>query len=204
MLEPRGAGWRNPGSWYLLGGLSLVALSLWMPWWTAARTARIELRADQLARLLLRAAAQPIPPALADEVDHVFARFLASAIAEGLVVGDLERHEPDTEGVLLLLTNKHYALQLAVSPPEATEVVGRDTVPALEVVAWPLRANGPAHSVYFHPENAPAAYTRNLSNSTVELGNKRPQPGACHRRRTGLFDSPSSYRSANDDRWIVF
>lgn len=204
MHDPRGAGWRSPGTWYTLGCLALVGLSMWLPWWTAMRTARIELRADRLAQLLLQAAVLPMPPTDAGDLEHVFSRFLALARADGMVIGDLERFEPTPADALMVLTNKHYAFQLAVSPPEAKEIAGRDTVPALEVVAWPLRANGPAHSVYFHPENAPAAYTRNLGNHTIDLGDKRPRPGACHRRQTGLFDSPASYRSVNDDRWIVF
>jgi hypothetical protein len=204
MHGARAPGWRNPSAWYLAGGLALIAASLWLPWFTAARTARVEQRADRLAELLLCAAEALLVPPVAGDVEHVLARFLALAAADGAFLGDLERVEPPFPDSLLVLTNKHYALQLAASPPPATATPGSDTVPALEVLAWPLSALGPGHSVFFHAENAPRAYTRNLSSRIVGLGNTRPQPGSAQPRETGTSRSALAYRSANDDRWVVF
>ena len=204
MALPRAAAWRNPARWYLLVGIGLIVLSLWVPWLSAARTARVELRADRIAELLLRAAGgMPFPPL--DDVEHVLARFFALASADGTFLADLERIEPPPAGVLLALTNKHYAFQLAESPPDPVSIVGRDTVPALEVLAWPLTTTGPAHSAYLHAENAPRAYTRNLGGSLVGLDSHRPAPGVGQRRATMVpFDTSESYRSVTDERWIVF
>src|SRR5436190_3151790 len=179
------AGWRrsrwfNPATWYTAIGIGLLAASLWMPWASALRTARIEERADQIAEALIHATRGAPPPDDAASLETLFARFLALAESRSLFVADLERHDPP-EDALLLMTNKHYAFQLAASPPAEPERgrIGRDTVPALEVVAWPLSRVGAAHCAFFHPGNAPRAYSRNLAAGYAGTGNRRPAPGVC-------------------------
>lgn len=204
MALPRAAAWRNPANWYLLVGMALIALSLWVPWLAAARSARVEQRAERIAGLLLQAASNmPLPPL--DDPEHVCSRFWALALADGVFVSDLERIDPAPPDVLLAFTNKHYAFQLAASPPDPLAIVGKDTVPALEVLAWPLSITGPAHSAYLHAENAPRAYTRNLNGSLVGLTDRRPLPGVGQRRAAANpFDTGESYRSVTDERWILF
>jgi hypothetical protein len=204
MTLPRAAAWRNPARWYLLVGTALIASSLWLPWAAAARTTRVEQRAERLAELLLRAASgMPFPPL--DDPDHVLARFYALALADGAFVADVERVEPTPPDVLLAFTNKHYAFQLAASPPDPLSIVGRNTVPALEVLAWPLASGGPAHSAYLCAENAPRAYSRNLGGRLVGLADHRPMPGVGQRRATpNPFDTVVSYRSDTDERWLLF
>lgn len=204
MALPRASVWRNPARWYLLVGTGLIVLSLWMPWLAAARSARVEMRAERIAELLLRAAGgMPFPPL--DDVEHVLGRFYALAGADGAFVTDLERIDPPPRDVLLAFTNKHYAFQLAASPPDPVAIVGRDTVPALEVLAWPLSGAGPGHSAFLHAENAPRAYTRNLAGRLVGLEARRPAPGSGQRRTSGnAFDGGESYRSVSDERWLLF
>jgi hypothetical protein len=198
--------WRNPATWYGLAGAALIAASLWTPWWSASRTARVESRADRIADLLLQA----VPDGArldAAGCDHVLARFFALADADGVFFADLERVEPPPEGTLLCLVNKHYAFHLAVSPIPADVTAGRDTTPSLEVLAWPLAVTSPGHSVYFYAEDAPRAYTRNLAKITsgfVALEKQRPLPGVGQRPFTGAADGARSYRGITEDRWILY
>jgi hypothetical protein len=139
----------------------------------------------------------------ARSIEVVLARFHRLALRDQVHINDLEVVDPPLPGTLLTLTNKHYAFHLAVSPPEATEIVGRDTEPAYEVIAWPLSAVGPGHSAFLACDDAPRAYTRNLTAGYVGLQSRRPQPGRSHRRASGV-DTARFYRSFDDERWIVF
>lgn len=192
----------NPANWFLLLGGGLLALSLWIPWFTAVRTARVENRADQITGLLLEAATGLECPLDAAGLEIVMARFQALAAAQGAHLADLERIEPAWPGALLALTSKHYAYQLAISPPPVRSLPSRDSTPALETMAWPLSAVGPGHSVFFHPENAPRAYTRNKAAGFEGL-TLRPAAGEAHRPGEGSV-SANYYRSARDERWIHY
>jgi hypothetical protein len=211
MLAQRRRILRDPATWYLLGGLLLIGLTLWLPWLSAARSTRVELRADHLAAALLEAAAGlPAEPAPGD-VEHVLGRLFALAASRGIFAADLEQVDLPGPGVVLCLTNKHYAFQLAASPPDPSARVGRDAVPALEVLAWPRDGLGPGHAVFFHAQNAPRAYTRNLGNAIQGTGpwraqsrEGRPAPGSAQQRQGGLFDGRGSYRSSSEDRWILY
>jgi hypothetical protein len=204
MPMPWRDGFRDPATWYSMAGLALIAASLWLPWATAARTARVEMRADRLCELLHRAGRSLAPEAAPADVDHVWARFLALAQADGVFFADVERIDP-LEGTLLAFTNKHYAFQLAHTPLDGvpSEAPPRSHELALEALAWPRNAVGPGHAVYFQPDDAPRAYTRNLTNGYVGLGEDRPRPGAARRGRSP-FDTTRSYRSASDERWILY
>lgn len=197
----RGIG--TPAGWYTLLGAVLLGISIWVPFGTAERTARVEHRADQITGLLLEASRPlvgAIDPAAAP---LLMARFHALSLRDGVYVSDLERVEPPLPGTLLTLRNKHYAFHLAASPPEANALVGRDTEPAYEALAWPLSAVGPGHSAFLYCDDAPRAYTRNLSAGYVGLEGRRPRPGRSHRRSSGV-DNEHFYRSFDDERWIVF
>jgi hypothetical protein len=204
MRAPWRGGFGDPATFYVLGGIALIAASLWLPWATAARTARVEMRADRLCELLHRAGRSLAPAATPADVEHVWACFLALAGADGVFLADVERIDaPD--GTLLAFTNKHYAFHLAHSPvddlPAASPVVPAEL--PLEALAWPRTAVGPGHAVWFQPDDAPRAYTRNLTNGYVGLGERRPRPGAAHRGKSP-FATARSYRSASDERWILY
>ena len=201
--------WRyNPAFWYVAAGFGLLAFSLWIPWLSASRTTRVEQRADNLAEALLHAARgfEPSDDGQLDEarIQAVLARFYQFADSRGLRLNHIERVEPTPEGALLCLRNKHYAIQLTVSPPDATQRPGLHTVPALEVTAWPLRQVGPGHCAFFYPENAERAYTRNLRKGYAGLEDGRPLPGHCHRRPGLGSRRPSQYASGDDERWILY
>lgn len=190
-------------NWLLCGGGLLVALSLWLPWQTAARTARIEGRADQVAGLLL-AAFCSVPPVDDRAVRELaLARFWRLLAAAGVRVEDVQVIEPALPGTLLSLTSKHYAFQVAWSPVPADAIVARDALPTREVLAWPLAAVGPGHAAFFYAEDAPRAYTRNLTAGYTGLGARRPPPGAAQRLGPASQTRWSSYRSRSDERWIL-
>lgn len=205
MRGPWRGGFCDPAAWYTVAGVALIAASLWLPWLTAERTARVELRADRLAALLLRAGRSVVADPSPADLDHVWARFLALAQADGVFFADVERLVPPLPDTLLAFTNKHYAFQLAHSPlpgaPPSSPPPGAEL--ALEATAWPLHPAGPGHAVYFQSDDAPRAYTRNLTTGFVGLGHERPPPGA-GQRATSPFDTARSYRSASDERWLVY
>jgi hypothetical protein len=205
MRAPWRGGWVDPATWYAIAGVGLIATSLWLPWATAARTARVEMRADRLSELLMRAGRTVPVDATPADLEHVWGCFLALAQADGAFFADVERLEPPPDDTLLAFTNKHYAFQLARSPvdPQAAANGSDGGELPLETIAWPLHAAGPGHAVYFHADDAPRAYTRNLTSGYVGLRGSRPRPGDAHRGNS-LFDTPTSYRSAGDERWILY
>ena len=197
--------WRNPANWYLAASLSLLGGSVLVPMLAAQRTARVESRAEQIAQLLAEAA-RDFPTGIAThDLPIVMARFAALAARPGgPFVDDLQPIDPPLPGTLLTLRNKHYAFHLAESPPDPKEIVRRDTLPSYEVMAWPESLIGPAHSAFFRPDNALPAYTRNLAMGYVGFGRERPLPGRSHQRTGPSFEATASYRSYDDERWIVY
>jgi len=123
---------------------------------------------------------------------------------DGAFVNDLEVLDQALPDSLLTLQNKHYAFQIAVSPPDPKDTPSADAEPAYEVTAWPLSAVGPGRSVFFYPENAPRAYTRNLAKGYTGLDDRRITPGCGHRRLAQTLELRVSYRGLDDERWIVF
>jgi hypothetical protein len=202
MQQPRR--WRaiDPANLYVAVGLLLLLGSLWVPWLTAQRTARVERRADELAELLLEVAEPFAPPVEPQLREYLLARLQKLATCRGVLVGDLEEVDPPSPGASWTLQNKHYLFSLQPSPPEPNLLVGRDTVPAFEVVAWPREQIGPGHCAFFHPAGAPRAFTRNLAADYHGLG-QAPKPGASHRLARSS-DHPAAYRGADDERWLVY
>lgn len=203
MRPRRSLAFVNPANYYLVGGLALLAVSMYVPVFTGARTARLEQRADTIATLLLLATLDRPLGIDAEDLPNVLARFYALAARDGAFVSDLEQVDPPLPDTLLTLQSKHYAYHLAVSPPEVPST-RRDATVAYEVIAWPLSAIGPARSVFFVPDDALRAYTRNLSIGFDGLDGDRPLPGRCHRRSGTLFDEQRTYRSRDDERWIAY
>ncbi len=188
---------------YLLLGIALLGVSAYVPFATAARTARLELRADQVATTLLEATLDRPLGIGPSDVPNVLARFHALARRDGVHVADLEVVEPPLAGTLLTLRSNHYAFHLAVSAPEIPSA-HRDARDAYEVVAWPLAAIGPAHSAFFLPDDSLRSYSRNLYRGYHGFDDARPLPGRHHRRRSALFDLPKAYRSRDDERWLAY
>lgn len=203
----RRPGWSNPAAWYTLAGFVLLGVSLWMPWLAASRTARVELRGDELAAALCDAAGEVAGTVGIDALDEgdrrvLLARFLMRAACRGAYVADIERLEPAPAGIVLALRNRHYAFQVTASPPAANERSGPRAVDAYEVTAWPLRRGGPAHCAFFYPENAARAYTRNLRASYAGFDG-RPAPGSSHRRQDA-DRNPTNYSSFDGELWIQY
>lgn len=190
----------NPANWYLTLGLGLLGASLWLPWWTAQRTARIERRADQICQLLLEAASDLLVPIDDTTVEFVFARLQAGTEAEGVQVADLERQEP-LPGALLTLRNKHFLFGLFPAEPEPNQRIGAGSVPALEVYAWPASRLGPGHSAFFAAEDAPRAFTRNLARDYH--GAKVAPARSSGQRPVRGQDLGGSYRGLDDERWLL-
>lgn len=196
--------WINPASVYVALGLGLLGFSLWIPWWSASRTTRVEARADRIAEALLDACDGFSAPLDVADVRAVEGRCYAFAAGRGVRVKDLEPVEPPPDGALLCLQNKHYVFQLSESPFPVDQRPGKDTAPALEVTAWPRSALGPGHCTFFYPENAARAYTRNLRASYAGLGDGRPQPGRAHRRPGMGSRRLTPYPGRDNERWLLF
>ena len=204
MTSWRSSPWANPGAWFLWVGLALLALSLWMPWLSASRTARVELRAAELAEALLEASHGFEPPLDAADLAAIEGRLYALATSRGVYTRDLDRVASAPDGALLCMTNKHYAFQLAESPHSPDRSPSADATAAVEVTAWPLSSIGPGHCAFFNPENAPRAYTRNLRASYAGLAENRPKPGGPH-RRAGLGSRVMSPNPGRDsEHWLIY
>lgn len=129
--------------WYIFAGILLLGASIWVPYLSAVRTARVESRADEIAGLLLQATKGQIGAIGPDELQNVLARFFALAEREQVLVGDLEVHDSPLSGTLVSLQNKHYLFYLAASVPDADAIVSRDSTPSFETMAWPMRGPWP-------------------------------------------------------------
>jgi hypothetical protein len=182
----------------------LLGFSLYVPWLSASRTARVEQRADLLAAALLDASAGFELPL--DEADRegVLGRFFALAESRGVYTRDLERHPSPPEDAQLCLVNKHYLLQLTESPPGANQRAGEDAAAAFEVTAWPMSGAGPGHCAFFYPENAARAYTRNLRANYAGTQDQRLHPGAAHRAIGASGRLTKTYTGADNERWVLF
>lgn len=207
MSEWQRPGWSNPAAWYVVAGLILLAVSFWIPWASASRTTRIELRADEVAGLLQTALREVTGIDGGDGFDAatgeiVLARAFRLGLARGAYVSDVEFVDPRPAGVLLALRSRHYAFQVTESPPAPNDRTGRGAVPALEVTAWPLRNGGPGHCSFFYPDNAARAYSRNLRQSYAGFDH-RPPPGKSHRRQDA-DRTPANYSSFDDELWLEY
>lgn len=204
MSEWRSTRFRNPAAWLTVFGVALMAFSMFVPWLTATRTARIENRADETAAVLLDASAGFEPPL--DGVDRacVLARFYRLATARGVRVKDIELLPDDRPEALLTVRNKHYVFRLASQPPRPAERPTPESVAALEVFAWPLQQLGPAHAAFYYPENAARAFTRNLRSGYFGTDAKAPAPAAGHRRPGTDRRRQAVYVGRDDERWYLY
>lgn len=199
----------NLGRWLLWAGLLGLAVSFWVPWAMAERTARTEERADRIAGMLLATASpmQPIERPDPTLLPTLLARVQLLAASRGVFADDLEPiTEPPPPGVLATFANKHYLFQLAFSPPANARLHVEDSpLPLpLEVIAWPRDPVGPAHAVFFSSEVADPAFTRNLQAGYVGLPSQhRPLPGCAYRRDDPRTGQTRDYRSADGERWLL-
>lgn len=198
---------RPPGSpmrWWSFAAALLLLGSMALILFTARRSARAEGRADLLARILLEQA-QPLAP-----IDwtsewqrmHLEARLFAAASAERVPVSELvDLPADDAPG--FRFANKHYAITVRPSPRRDADLPDDVGDLPLESLAWPRELVGPAKSVFFHPEDADRAYSRNLhSDYNDGSPQSRPQPGWLHRRQDAgrrAWD----YRAWDDERFLV-
>jgi hypothetical protein len=188
--------------WVLLGLLALggtFALILM----TARRSARAESRGDDLAGLLLHEAQGivPIDWTSSWQREHLTSRWFAAAWSQGVSVSELESSDTDTAGFAFL--NKHYAIAVRPSPRLEADVPTEDGDLPIEAVAWPRAEVGPAKSVFFHPEDADRAYSRNLqSDYCFDLAAQRPRPGVFHRKPESK-QRAWDYRAFDDERFLV-
>lgn len=201
MADMRSGG-LGPMAWHLGLGAALIAASLGLPWWSAERTARAESRAGQIVELMLAAGhevGRDGPP----DPEVAFARMLMLAEARDAFVGDLEA-APPVDDAWLVATNKHYAFRLAPIPKDAEARGGADAIPGIAALAWPLAATGPAHGMFYAPEDGPRAYTRNLTLNAFGFADRRPSAQAGRRRAANALETRLAYRSIDDERWLLF
>ena len=135
-----------------------------------------------------------------------YGRLVRHAAAAAVFVGDLELLPPQPDIDAITFCNKHHVIQLRPSPrirpAELLEPEVRPELLPLEVLAWPRRNSGPGHGVFFHPEDADPAFTRNLQFGYSGLDPRNwPQPGHTHRRPDA--NHQWHYRDYNDERWLL-
>ncbi len=190
--------------WWSFMAAALLIGSMGLILFTARRSARAESRADRLAGALLTAAQPMLPIDWTSEWQrmHLEARFFAGALANQVPVTELaEGPIHDTPG--FCFENKHYAIALRPSPRLEPDLQTEAGDLAVESLAWPRATVGPAKSVFFHPEDADRAYSRNLhADYNDESPGSRPKPGWLHRRQDSkirVFD----YRAWDDERFLV-
>ena len=195
----------NPTAWYTGMAACLLAFSLWIPWLTGSRTARVEKRADDIASVLL-SATEGFDSSLAEaDLESVLSRFYRNAVSLGVRVKDIERLQPPPTGSMLCLHNKHYAFQLSEAPPPPASRPGQNTHGALEVIAWPLSVVGPGHCTFFYPQDASRAYSRNLHRGYAGMEEAgRPMPGSAHRRPGAVSRWAFQYSGNDNERWILY
>ncbi|MBM3973093.1 MAG: hypothetical protein FJ301_03215 [Planctomycetes bacterium] len=189
-------------AWHLGLGALLVAASLGLPWWSAARTARAESRAGMIVELLLEAGhevGRDGPP----DPEVAFARLLMLARARDVFLGDLEMAAVDDEPWVVAIS-KHYAFRLAPIPVDAESRSAVGSSPGVAALAWPIAATGPAHTMFYAPEDGARAYTRNLTINAFGFADRRPSQQAGRRRARNPFDTRLAYRSQDDERWIIY
>ncbi len=195
---------RSPMTWWVLCGLFALGGTLGLILMTARRSARAESRGDELARLLLQEASTMAPLDWTSEWQraHLEARLVAAAVSSGLLLNEFgERAADDSPG--FGFTNKHYAVVLRPSPRLELDVPEDEGDLPLEAVAFPRESVGPAKSIFFHPEDADRAYSRNLqSDYTDDAAERRPPPGTFHRRPDGKRRA-WDYRAFDDERFLV-
>ena len=198
----------NPATWYTVLGIVLLAATFWIPITTANRTARVEGRADALAEVLLLEAMASAPLDFQDPATAamIYGRLVRRAATQNIYVDDLELlpAQPDIQAITL--RNKHYVVQLRPSPQAAPNTLQDQELPPeslpLEVLAWPVRSNGPGHGAFFYPEDAEPAFTRNLQFGYHGLEPPHwPRPGHTHRRPDA--NDPWHYRDFDDERWLL-
>ena len=98
MSDWRRSPFGNPAAWYTSIGILLLAFSLWIPWLSASRTARVETRGDELASALLDATlGMPLPLDEAD-LQVVMARFFVTAASRGVRTKGVVLVEPPPDG----------------------------------------------------------------------------------------------------------
>jgi hypothetical protein len=191
----------GPMAWHLGVGLALIGASLALPWWSAERTARAEMRASQIVDCLLEVGQQlgrDGPP----DADVAAARLYALGAARGAFLADLQA-AADADGAWLTMSNKHYAFRLAPIAVDPAARAAPDAATGIEALAWPLAAAGPGHAMFYAPEDGSRAYTRNLAHGHFGFDARRPGPETGRRRNASMFDTRLAYRSRSDERWIL-
>lgn len=195
----------NPGNLLVLLAVGALGLSFWIPYGTANRTARVEERAGEIAALLLEAASACQPLDLTDPGQYALieARTLKAAHARGIPSSSFVDTELPIETLgwgSFLFRGKHYCFQVTLTP---SEQLRGDTVPPVEVYAWPTTTVGPGHTVFFFSETDQPAFSRNLARGYAGT-ETAPRPGFGQPRQDDPRGSPDWYRGTDDERWIRF
>ncbi len=203
----RGPRNRNFNLGNVLVVLVLVALgvSFWVPYGTAARTARVEGRAGEIAALLLEESSAMQPLDLDDQHQRsvLQSRTLRACRALGIRGSSFVDPQVPQEGLgwpAFLFLGRHYAYQVTLTPQD--QLQGAELA-QVEVYAWPRTPISPAHTVFFFSETSEPAFTRNLA-AGYAGPDRAPIPGRGRRRSDDPDDRPDWYRGYDRERWLRF
>lgn len=192
----------------LLLGFAALAGSFALPHWTAARVARIEIRAEEIVAMLAELAPRPGILDGTEPTQGPGAAAVAELLAEARQRGAALGHPPSwlvdpvpaaTTPDRLSFVCKHYVFLVARTPPSLGSL--RDAPLAerpIEVWGWPREEDGAGRSV-FQFRAGRAWFCRNLNGRY--LGEARaPTPGIGQPRKA--TDS-NWYWGTDGERWLA-
>ena len=198
---------RNFNLGNLLVLLSVVGLgvSFWVPYGTAERTARVEGRAGDIAKVILATASAMQPIDLQDPFTRAVlqARVVKACDAWGLPASNFLQGDQPIEPFdwpSLVFRGRHYCFQVTVTPADRSAGAA---VPPVEVYAWPNNPVGPGHTVFFFPETGEPAFSRNLVANYAAF-TRAPRPGAGRHRPLNRESRPEAYRGYDEERWLRY
>lgn len=194
------------GNLCVLLGIVALGVACWVPSWSAARVARVENRALEVAEELLAlvraersvTSGDSAPP---EDREASLAALRAACLRRGQPNGDLPALESTDASLPATFGNRHYLFRVQPrAMPDGVAEPG-DGARVLEVFAWPRNLLPPGRSVFCLGEDGKRAYTRNLIANFAGLDHA-PPPDAALPRSESVDPANGSYRAANDERWL--
>ena len=192
------------GNLSVLLGLVTLGISCCVPSWSAARVARVENRALEVAEEVLALVRRDGIDPLHDPArrDAWLATLRAGCEHRDQPLGDLPDFERGAPEANPTLGNRHYLFRVLARPTANDSAAPNDGAQVLEVFAWPRNLLPPGRSVFCLGEDGHRAFTRNLIASFAGL-DAPPPPGAALPRTDEVDPETGSYRSADDERWLL-
>jgi hypothetical protein len=214
----------NLGNALLLVGVGVLGFSIWLPYLSAERTYRVEIRADRNCASLCQIVRSM--PGLSFHDPNVQEQILTR-----LQNDRLNPVEPPAAlaGKAFFFTSKHYVFMVTQTPPERLpEPIELPTIVPMsprpgsewrwpwrfqeestrlpfEIYAWPASLTGPARTAFFYPSDTTPKFCHNLDPTYLGF-ESFPQPGNARRKLDAGRGRPGvlkAYRGFDGARWLL-